>query len=234
MTFHALWSGYGVRKWSTVFTRWGFSTFSVELYGEDCVRWVNFGDTADVDDIPRFYAGTVDKNRSEFVGSGGAGRGAGGAGGALDEGDIVLPVVKLVPGVWYHLAVRHGAASGAAGRGGGWLSVPKLFVRDQLTVMVDSAVRLERELPVPHLKRDKHRLERPAVGRGCRYLLLQRGAAAGAAPPAPRRHLRARGRLPVAVAQRAGWAAPVRRRLHRRRRRRRPWAQAGGGRCPPT
>lgn len=166
VTFHGLWSGYGVRKWSTVFERWGFSTFSEELYGEDHVRWVNFGDTADVDDIPRFYAGTVDKNRSEFVGSGGAGRGAGGAGGALDEGDIVLPVVKLVPGVWYHLAVRHGAASGAAGRGGGWLSVPKLFARDQLTVMVDSAVRLERELPVPHLKRDKHRLERPAVGRG--------------------------------------------------------------------
>ena len=166
MTFHALWSGYGVRKLSTVFTRWGFSTFSEELYGEDCVRWVNFGDTADVADIPRYYAGAVDKKRSEFVGSGGAGRGAGGAGGALDEGDIVLPVVKLVPGVWYHLAVRHGAASGAAGRGGGWLSVPKLFVRDQLTVMVDSAVRLERELPVPHLKRDKHRLERPAVGRG--------------------------------------------------------------------
>ena len=67
MTFHALWSGYGVRKWSTVFERWGFSTFSEELYGEDHVRWVNFGDTADVDDIPRFYAGTVDKNRSEFV-----------------------------------------------------------------------------------------------------------------------------------------------------------------------
>ena len=67
MTFYALWSEYGVRKWSTVFERWGFSTFSEELYGEDHVRWVNFGDTADVDDIPRFYAGTVDKNRSEFV-----------------------------------------------------------------------------------------------------------------------------------------------------------------------
>ena len=129
VTFHGLWSGYGVRKWSTVFTRWGFSTFSEELYGEYCVSWVNFGDTADVADIPRYYAGAVDKKRSEFVGSGGAGRGAGGA---LDEGDIVLPEVKLVPGVWYHLAVRHGAASGAAGRGGGWLSVPNLFVRDQL------------------------------------------------------------------------------------------------------
>ena len=58
------------------------------------------------------------------------------------------------------------AAAAAAGRGGCWLSVPKLFARDQLMVMVDSAVRLERELPVPHLKRDKHRLERPAVGRG--------------------------------------------------------------------
>ena len=58
------------------------------------------------------------------------------------------------------------AAAAAAGRGGCWLSVPKLFVRDQLMVMVDSAVRLERELPVPHLKRDKHRLERPVVKRG--------------------------------------------------------------------
>ena len=37
VTSHKLWSGYGVRKWSTVFERWGFSTFSEELYGEDHV-----------------------------------------------------------------------------------------------------------------------------------------------------------------------------------------------------
>jgi len=67
VTFLTLWSRCGVRKWSTVFKRWGFSTFSEEMFGEDHVRWVNFGDTADVDDIPRYYAGTVDKNRSDLL-----------------------------------------------------------------------------------------------------------------------------------------------------------------------
>jgi hypothetical protein len=67
-----------------------------------------------------------------------------------DDGKWAVPGVQLTPGVWYHVAVRHGAENSGSSKGRmGWLGVPSLFQKDQLTVYIDGVLKLQVETPVP-------------------------------------------------------------------------------------